>query len=274
MIAALTLRSPHASPKHLSFGSLNRILWHQKKIKHSTKLSIFNSVVLSTLLYGLETAVLLEPQINRLQSFVMRCLRSMLGVSLWDGQRDTSIRKAAHIQRVSSMLTQRRFCLLGHIMRMPENRLPRQLLVCAPSRGRRSAGGQKLRWNDQVLRDLQSCNLDGEWKELTQNRSKWRNRVRIGTSNLNQQKEADEKHRKDEQKRRREARQTTSFLSLRCDELGCEFAALTQAGLVNHQRQKHCPSSTGQCKFCCQTFNRQGLHNHERFCRHHTNSST
>ena len=237
--------SSHITKASQSFGALNRILWHQKKIRRTAKLSIFNSVVLSTLLYGLETAVLLEPQINRLQSFMMRCLRSILGVSLWDGQRDTSIRKAAHIQRVSSMLAQSRLRLLGHIMRMPADRVPRQLLVCAPAHGGRSAGGQKLRWNDQVLRDLQSCSLNGEWRALTHDRNEWRNRVRIGTSNLNQQKEADEKHCKDKQKRRREARQTTSVLALHCDEVGCGFTALTQAGLVNHQRQKHGPSSTG-----------------------------
>ena len=65
-----------------SYGSLNRNLWHQRKIKSSTKLNIFVSVVFSTLLYGLETAVLLEPQIHRLQSFVMRSLRSIIGVFL------------------------------------------------------------------------------------------------------------------------------------------------------------------------------------------------
>ena len=109
---------------------------------------------------------------------------------------------------------------------------------------------------------------------LTQDRSEWRNRVRIGKCNLNQQKEADEKHRKDEQKRRCEARYTTSVLALHCDEVGCGFTALTQASLVNHQRQKHGPSSIDQCKFCHQIFNRQGLHNHKRFCHHRTNSST
>ena len=249
-----------------SFGSLNRILWHQKKIKLSTKLHIFDSVVLSTLLYGLETAVLLEPQVHRLQSFVMRCLRSILGVSLWDGQRDTSIRKTARLHRISIMLTQRRLRLLGHIMRMSEDRLPRKLLVCAPSQGRRSAGGQRMRWNDQVLRDLRDCNLDDKWKILTQDRSEWRQKVWTETGHLNDTKEAEEKTRKDEQKRRREARQTSSDLALRCTEEGCGFIALNHAGLVNHQRQTHGPSSTGQCQFCHQTFKLQGLHNHERFC--------
>ena len=45
--------------------------------------------------------------------------------------------------------------------------------------------------------------------------------------------------------------------------LSCGFTALTQAGLVNYQKQKHGPSSTGQCKLCRQTFSRQSLHNHK-----------
>ena len=148
---------------------------------------------MSTLLYGLDTAVLLEPQIHRLQSFVMRCLRSILGVSLWDGQRDTSIGKIAHLQRVSTMLTHRRLRLLGHILRMDENRLPRKLLVCALFRGRRSAGGQKLRWNDQVVRDLRSCDLNDDWRTIAQDRSEWRSKIRAATQKLNITKEAQER---------------------------------------------------------------------------------
>ena len=60
--------STRISKASQSFGSLNRIIWHQRKIKSTTKLNIFVSVVLFTLLYGLETAVLLEPQIHRLLS--------------------------------------------------------------------------------------------------------------------------------------------------------------------------------------------------------------
>ena len=162
------------------------------------------------------------------------------------------------------MLTQRRLRLLGHIMRMEEGRLPRKLLVCAPSQGRRPAGGQKMRWNDQVLRDLRSCNLKDNWKTLTQDQNEWRRKIWTETSHLNDTKEAGQKHHKDEQKHRRKIRQTTSNLALRCTEEGCGFIALNHSGLVNHQRQKHGPSLTGQCQF--QTFNRHGLHNHERFC--------
>ena len=151
---------------------------------------------------------------------------------------------------------------------MDEGHLPKKLLVCAPSKGRWSAGCQKMRWNDQVLRDLRSCNLKDNWKTLTQDWSEWRKKIWSETSHLNDTKEAGEKHHKDEQKRRHETRQTTSNLALCCTEEGRGFIAMNHmhAGLVNHQRQKHGSSSTGQCHFCHQTFNQQGLHNHERFC--------
>ena len=113
-----------------SYESFNRILLHQMKIKSTTKLNIFVSVVLSTLLFFLETEVLLEPQIHRLQSFVMGIHRSIIGVSLWDGKRDISIRKIAQLQTISTMPTQTRLWLLDHILHMDEGRLPKKVLGC------------------------------------------------------------------------------------------------------------------------------------------------
>ena len=87
-----------------AFRSLSRLLWYQKRIKTTTKLRILNSVTVPTLLYGLESVVLLEPHIHRLQSFIIRCLRIILRVSIWDKKCNTSIRKMAQ-QRVSPIVS-------------------------------------------------------------------------------------------------------------------------------------------------------------------------
>ena len=76
-----------------AFQSLSCILWYQRKIKPCTKLCILNAVILPTLLYGLESTVLHKQQIQRLQSFVMHCLRIILGVSVRDMKRNTTLRK-------------------------------------------------------------------------------------------------------------------------------------------------------------------------------------
>ena len=57
-----------------AFQSLSRILWYQRKIKTNTKVRILNSMILPTLLYGLESTVLLESHVRRLESFMIRCL--------------------------------------------------------------------------------------------------------------------------------------------------------------------------------------------------------
>ena len=107
-----------------AFDSLNHRLWLRKRIKTLTKLRVFSSVILPTLLYGLECTVLLEPEVHRLQSFVMCCLRTILFISIWDNKRNTSICKAAKQQRVSSLPSQRRLCFAGHLVCMDDNCLP------------------------------------------------------------------------------------------------------------------------------------------------------
>ena len=115
----------------------------------------------------------------RSQSSVRRCLRIILGISLLERKRNTSIRKMGRQQRISSILTERRLRFLGHLSRMSESRLPKKLLVCAPVAGKRQAGGQKMRWNDLVQRDLKLCCLESDWRESVQNRLGWRSEGKI-----------------------------------------------------------------------------------------------
>ena len=149
---------------------------------------------------------------------------------------------------------------------MDEGRLPRKLLVCAPVNRKRSAGGQKKRWNDLVLKDLRHCDLADDWKSLALNRSGWRCVVRDASQDVNTSREALERVRKDVLKRRRETRQSSSAPALLCSIVGCGFTATNYAGFVNHQRQKHGEPVFAQCQFCHLTFKLQGLHNHMRFC--------
>ena len=153
-----------------------------------------------------------------------------------------------------------------------ECHLPRKLLLCASPQGRRSVGGQRMRWNDLVLRNLRNCNCDGVWRILAEDRNEWRNQIWAATQKVNFKKEEQEKYCRDEQKRCRKARQTTSEFALHCSLNGCGFTAVNHAGLVNHQRQKHGQSLTSQCQYCHQTFRQQGLHNHEYFCCQRTST--
>ena len=96
-----------------AFGSLSRILWYQRKIKRHTKLRLFRAVILPSLLYGCESCAHLAHHVSRLQSFVMRCLRIILGVSLWKKLRNTAIRERAGMPRISTLAHGKEAALAG-----------------------------------------------------------------------------------------------------------------------------------------------------------------
>ena len=247
-----------------TFRFLNRLLWYQKKIRSSTKICIFRAVVVPTLLYGLQCAVLLEPHVHHLQSFIMRCLRIILHVSLWDKQCNTTLHKLAKQRRVSSILAECRLRLLGHIAHMDDNRLPKKLLVCAPAGGHRSLRGQRRRWNDLVAKDLTLCELEEDWYDRAQDRHAWQSFVRKSAEKLNLRLEQEEMIRKDERKIRKGKQLEEVAEALRCPTPNCSFIAASAAGLANHQRQIHLFPKFAQCIHCGKIFYHQGIHNHQK----------
>ena len=84
-----------------SFGSLSRILWHQKKIKQNAKLCIFDSVVLSTLLYGLETAVLLYRATDPPSAEFRDALSSLHPWSVFVGRTERHLHQKVHSPSVN-----------------------------------------------------------------------------------------------------------------------------------------------------------------------------
>ena len=140
-VEARISKAPKAS------SSLSRVFWYQRKIKQQTKIR-------PVLMYDLECAVLTVPHKKWMQSFVMRCLRIILGISVQEEIRNTAIRKLAKQQRISSVLMRTKLCFLGHLERMKDERVPKKLLVCAPEHGKQTAGGQRLRCSDKGLQAL------------------------------------------------------------------------------------------------------------------------
>ena len=147
-----------------------------------------------------------------------------------------------------------------------DSRLPRKLLVCALPSGKRSAGGQKCRWNDLLARDLKRVGLGEDWRSSALDRRGWRRTIVERLEEVNNTDEVLEKQRKDDRRRRREGRQMASEVALHCGRPGCSFVALTSAGLANHTHQKHQQPQSSQCPHCHRTFKQQGLANHQRFC--------
>ena len=95
------------------------------------------------------------------------------------------------------MIQKRRLKWLGHLERMPDDRLPRRLLVSKIAGGKRHQGGQKQRWHDLVQSDLKKLNIVDVWRAEVHDRRKWRNNITKRLQELNREKELEEKLKKD-----------------------------------------------------------------------------
>ena len=74
---------------------------------------------------------------------------------------------------LADMISCRRLRWLGHIARMSDDRLPKQLLLgWLPQH--RPSNGAKLCWRDKVRRDLKAFHIDeAGWYVLAQDRQEW-----------------------------------------------------------------------------------------------------
>lgn len=158
------------------FGML-QCIFKATDLSISTKRLVYNACVLSTLLYGAECWPILRCDEIRLDAFHHRCLRAILGVTRLDQQvrhiKNADIRQRwGDVGTVTDMLRKRRLQWLGHVARMPTDRLPPRLLFGWFEQPR-PAHGPRLRWKDRVSADLKALSVQ-DWFNMAQDRKRWR----------------------------------------------------------------------------------------------------
>ena len=94
-------------------------VWKQGHLLLTTKLRLYESCVLSILLYFSETWTLLKAATNRLQAFHMRCLRRILGVRWQDHVTNLEVKACSRSEDIALRIKRRRLALFGHVARMP-----------------------------------------------------------------------------------------------------------------------------------------------------------
>ena len=103
------------------------------------------------------------------------CLRRILGISWQDKVPNSDVLSRAGLPSIFTLLRQRRLRWLGHVHRMPDGRIPKDLLYGELAYGKRSIGRPQLRYRDVVKRDMKTVDINTEsWESLAANRFKWR----------------------------------------------------------------------------------------------------
>lgn len=171
-----------------AMARLSARVWENRMLTTNTKMQVYQACVLSTLLYGSEAWTLYSHQECRLNTFHLRSLRKILGIKWQDHIPNTSVLELAGIQSMYAILSQRRLRWLGHVRRMDDGRIPKDILYGELATGSRRTGRPILRYKDTCKRDMKSGCIDPtNWEALAADRSKWRAAVRTAVRHREEQ---------------------------------------------------------------------------------------
>ncbi|XP_063620689.1 uncharacterized protein LOC134793093 [Cydia splendana] len=164
-----------------TFGRLRTRVWNNKHLTIRTKMIVYETCVLSTLLYGAETWTSYANQERRLNTFHMRCLRSILNITWKDRVTNERVLEIAQLPSITALLKQRRLRWLGHVQRMDSTRLPSQIMLSQIAFKKRRIGRPLLRFKDCAKRDMVAFDIDRDtWEELASDRDGWRGTIAKG----------------------------------------------------------------------------------------------
>lgn len=158
-----------------TMARLNNRVWLNPRLTTSTKTKVYNACVLSTLLYGAESWPIYASQEDKLNAFHLRCLRRLLGITWRDHIPNTEVLRRTKALSLYSTMAKRRLRWLGHVRRMDDGRIPKDLLYGELEQGKRKTGRPLLRFSDTCKRDMKAFNIATDrWENLANDRSKWR----------------------------------------------------------------------------------------------------
>ena len=123
-------------------------------------------------LFGSESWTSYAAQECKLNVFHHRCLRQVLGVSWQDKVTNYEVLDRAGIPSMYTLLQQRRLRWLGHVHRMEDGCIPKDLLYGELATGYRDIGCPQLHYKDVCKREMMALQLENtNWESLADNRS-------------------------------------------------------------------------------------------------------
>ncbi|XP_063592483.1 uncharacterized protein LOC134769674 [Penaeus indicus] len=153
-----------------AFSRLTTRAWRNCSLTEKTKGAIYKACI--ALLYGSETWPTYARQERKLHAFHMRCLRSILGITWQDKVTNAAVLARTGCEPLIQIFLTRRLRWLGHVRRLPDGRLPKDILYGELGSGARTLGRPLPRFKDVTKRDLISLNITPlNWEDLAEDRS-------------------------------------------------------------------------------------------------------
>ena len=117
----------------------------------------------------------LLPPRTQTQHLHVCCLRSILGITWQDRVPNKDVLAQSEVPCVFALLSQSWLRWLGHVSRMDDEGIPRDILYSELATGTRPAGRPNLRFKDICKQDLKAGNINtADWEVAAADQSHWR----------------------------------------------------------------------------------------------------
>ena len=258
-----------------AFGRLRKRVWDDRGLRAETKCAVYRAVVLSALLYGCEAWTPYRRHIKQLEKFHQQCLRGILNIRWYHRVSNAQVLLQSNLRSIEATLSLCQLRWAGHVVRMEDGRLPKQLFYGELSQGKRGTGRPKLRYKDSLKANLKKCNIDtATWEKQAAVREEWRTTINTKVIESEQARDMAKEEKRAAARSRTPA--TLSDSSVVCTV--CSRVCASRIGLHSHSRRctplldadPAAPPSSYTCPYCREQFSaRHRLYNHLRTHHQH-----
>ena len=164
-----------------AFNMLRHVVWYRKIVSITARLRIFRSCVLPVLLYGSEVWTLTTKLEQRLCTFYLRCLRTIIGVNLGDRMSNDQLLQLTGQPSLVDFMRRNRLRWFGHVNRMNNidgvpSLVKKTMFSYYPDSKRPRHAGVRKRWQDTIIDDLEKYGIHN-WRRETPDRDTWRAKI-------------------------------------------------------------------------------------------------
>lgn len=157
-----------------------------KIVSRNIKLKIYKTIIKPVVLYGCELWKLNQKERESLAVWERRILRGIFGGKKegeqWKRRTNTELQQLYKEAPIINVIRAQRIRWLGHVSRLPDSRIPKQVLVGGIS-GRRGRGRPRTQWLEMVEKDLLEIGVT-DWRRRTRNKKEWKSISKKAMSQL------------------------------------------------------------------------------------------
>jgi hypothetical protein len=207
-----------------SFVKLKAKLFSKPYFSSVTKTRVYKVQVLPALMYACSSWSVSAAMLEKLEVQQMKFIRSMFKLKRTDRASNDSIRQKYGLDSIQDLLYKSRLRWFGKVMRMEDERLPKQVLcgTLYDHGDKRSGGRGRVHWTGNVETDLGRVALPPhECVKVAQDAEAWTKLV---------------------------AEAFADKQTLKCPFPGCSFEAETQGGRRRHIRMQHIEATLEQAQ--------------------------